>query len=422
MKTNWILIAAAVCVTGIAGAPSVAEACGTFIAVEGETATLDAQRVIMAYRPEENRTRVMAQIGFVGDLTAFSWIIPLPSEPSNIQAIDEKGAALFQQLDDYASPKFGISSCGGVNNGGGEESVVAPGVRVLQTGHTGTFEYVVLTGTGGSVVTNWLNAQGYAMPDGMTEVIHTYIREGSVFMALKVDLAALDLDEIDPAIAFDYEGWPGYPLRIAAPTTTDEVEIILNVIAPSGVRAPDEKVLGDQHVGWAGGEPQYLDALRRANGWVVEYRGGVDEWSGGDYGGVTTEADRRTLTLIEQVLGIPADSAPTLTRLHAIFSPDELSEDTRLTLDEDASYVSSVFQTYVCDEDWDEGGYVEVDESEYDGGCFQGSCGGSKGGSGGSRGGCSTSSSNVASPLLLLLAVWLFSRRRFDTTGPRSIR
>jgi uncharacterized protein (TIGR03382 family) len=402
MNSKWMWMAAIVCVAG-ASAPSIADACGVIIPVEGETASLDAQRVTMAYFPEENRTRVMAQIGYVGDLSNFSWIIPIPSEPTDIQAVDEAGAAIFSDLDVLSAPYFELIDWTCAQNGGaGGASVSAPGVEVLQHGNTGTFEYVVLTGTGGSVVTQWLGENGYALPGGMEEVVHTYIREGSVFMAMKVNIQALELGQLDPAISFDYEGWPGYPLRILQPAAAEEVEIILNVLAPTPAEMPNEVRLGDNDLDWDGQEPQYLDAVRRAGNWVVESRGVLTSRF------VETEDGYEELfpprDLMQEVLGIPAEGDLVLSRFHGIFKPAQLDEDTALNLSETIDGVYSSFQLDVTrDEDcgWDD----EIGPSTNDG---------DPGDPDGKRdtGGCSTSSGNLNSPLLLLFGLWLVRRRK----------
>lgn len=424
MNNKWIGLALVGCMFGVA-TPRLAEACGLIIPVEGETATVDAQRVTMAYFPDENRTRVMAQIGYVGDLTNFSWIIPLPSEPTAVEAVDEAGAELFAALDTTAKPTFLLEdwTCA-LNNGGGGPDVSVPDVQVLQHGNTGSFEYVVLTGTGGSVVTDWLNAEGFATPDGMAEVMHSYIREGSVVMAMKVNLEALELGQIDPAISFDYEGWPGYPLRILKPTTTNEVEIILNVLAPTGAVAADEVRLSNDDLSWVDQEPQYLDAIRNAEGWVIEHRGEmfsryVEDPAGG-YLEVLPPRD-----LIEEVFGIPADEPLVLSRFHGIFTPEQLAEDTALNVTSDAQGVFSEFSHDITRSDvdcgWDDEFEDEeddddqfFDDSDDDDGCWQGSCGGSGSGKSGGGAGCSTTSGNIH-PVLLLLALALFRRRRRAT-------
>ena len=423
MSGKWIWMAAMLGVMGV-NAPSIAEACGVVIPVDGETASLDAQRVTMAHFPEENRTRVMAQIGYVGDLSNFSWIIPLPSEPTDIRAVDDAGAAIFSELDTLTSPTFSIIdwTCALNGGAGGGAAVPGPGVEVLQHGNTGTFEYVVLTGTGGSVVTEWLGENGYVLPAGMEETVHTYIREGSVFLAMKINLEALELGQIDPAISFDYEGWPGYPLRILKPAASDEVEIILNVLAPTPAEVPNEVMLYGNDVAWVDEEPQYLDAVRRAGDWVVEYRAELRSRqvpnAEGDFEEVLPPRD-----LMQEVLGIPADVDIVLSRFHGIFKPAQLDEDTALNLSEDIDGVFYDFQLDVSrDEDcgWedefgdDEIADDEVADDEDTGGeenCFQGSCADTSG-PGSDGAGCSTTSADAGSPLALLFGMWMMRRRR----------
>ncbi len=416
MENKWIWAAAVVCMAGVQ-APSVAEACGAIIPVDGETASLDAQRVTMAYFPEEERTRVMAQIGYVGDLTNFSWIIPLPSEPSEVEAVDQAGAAIFADIDTISEPEFVITdwTCA-LNNGGGERPVAGVGVEVLQHGNTGSFDYVVLTGESGTGVTQWLDENGYALPNGMDETIHTYIREGSVFMAMKVDIEALELGQIDPAIRFDYQGHPGYPLRILRPTTSDEVEIILNVLAPTPAQIPGEVRLWDDDISWSDGEPLYLDALRAAGNWVVESRGTMRaRWVGDFETGRDVEPPKE---LMEEVLGIPAETEFVLSRFHGIFDADALADDTAIQMIADAPSIYSYFAKDVedtdvdCwdgDDDWyeeDEGDNTPSDED------LQGEQDGELGPKR-AAGGCSTTSgAGPAAPALFALLMGWAVRRR----------
>ena len=408
MNGRWMWMAMAVCTAGVSALPVDAEACGSVVPVDGETASLDAQRVTMAYFEEENRTRVMAQIGYQGDLSGFSWIIPLPSEPTAVQAVDEAGAAIFADLDIIGEPEFFVidNTCA-YNGADGGASIGGPGVEILQHGNTGAFEYVVLSGTGGSVVTEWLADNGYGLPSGMDEVIHTYIREGSVFMAMKVDEEALANGQIDPAISFDYEGWPGYPLRILEPGAAEEVEIILNVLAPTGAEINGEVVLDNGSLQWEGQEPQYLDAIRRADGWVVEHRGLMgSRWVDidGSYEEVAPPRD-----LMEEVLGIPTDSNVLLTRFHGMFKPGQLTQDVSINMNSEAPPVYYGFELDVTRSDevcgWDDGEGNDddvADPSELDGDAPDKA----------DVGGCATTSGGTTGPLVLLFGFWLMRRRR----------
>lgn len=322
---GWMMMTAALSASQWIVA-SEASACGVTVPVEGETASVNAQRVIMGYNPESETTRVVAQIAQEGDVSAFSWLIPLPSEPTEITALGEEGTELFQGLDDFSKPLFAVT-CFGWNNGGSGEPVDAEGVTVLDAGTTGTFEYVVLTGTGGTVVTDWLAAEGYGLPDGMADVIHTYIREGQLFLAMKINPEALGVETLDPGIRFDYQGRPGYPLRILQPTTTDEVEIILTVISPEPAQITSAtKVEG---VAWTEEQlPVYLDEVREADGWVVEYSGEITNRDhSSEAGDLSVDVSERTKTLIQEVLGQDPETAK-LSRFHGIFSPEQLAADT----------------------------------------------------------------------------------------------
>lgn len=196
---------AALGILGASLAPSTpARACGgmVFPGHAQRVGGMSQQEVFVAFTDKD--TTVVASAGYEGiDAADFAFLLPLPEEPV---IVIEADPALFQALDEYTAPTVETytfdsgSGSGGFGCGAGLRNDAAPGsgsgssngeVMVGQRGQTASYDWVVLGGTTGMAVAEWLEGEGYPLPADYATAIQPYV-DDSFFFAAKVRSEAID--------------------------------------------------------------------------------------------------------------------------------------------------------------------------------------------------------------------------------------
>lgn len=157
---------------------------------------LPSQKAVVAW-DGSTETLILSTKIKIDDLANVGWVIPIPS--STEPEVEEGSISVFYDLTDLfqSSEK---SWTPGVDFGGGEE------VEVIDVKEVDIYDVTILRATGADVLVNWLNENGYLMPEGASQVLQDYCkREDIYFVANKVDLANryadLAIAEIDRACA-----------------------------------------------------------------------------------------------------------------------------------------------------------------------------------------------------------------------------
>jgi hypothetical protein len=146
-------------------------------------------------------------------LSDMAWIIPVPSLPK-VQVTDHP---LFDELDRLSTPEIVYTSeqRGGFRLGTGAEAPPQP-VEVLERKQVGVYDVAVLAGREGGALLDWLNIEGFTVPDGLLPAVDAYIAEGWTFVAMRI-APNLEQDEVFSAepvwISFD-TGQMVYPMRL----------------------------------------------------------------------------------------------------------------------------------------------------------------------------------------------------------------
>jgi hypothetical protein len=143
------------------------------------------------------------EIAYSGAAPNFAWIVPLTAPPMLIGTADP---ALFD-LDAATAPSFTFSyqlpftpspgggcrgGCflGGADaapeEGGGPQTQEIPPVTVISQQSVGPYDVAVLTSEKASALTDWLQANGYRIPDFAESILSTYVEEGKYFAAFKL--------------------------------------------------------------------------------------------------------------------------------------------------------------------------------------------------------------------------------------------
>ncbi len=296
-------------------------ACGVPIVPEGADVSLDAQRVLLYDRG--GQVDVVAQIQF-DTASDFAWLIPLPSVPTEIRAMEERDQTLMASLDAWTQPYFADDACPdlyGNNGAGGGANLDGPAVTIFGTGTAGTFDYVILGGDTGSGVLDYLETNGFSVPESAGDAVSRYIESGRVFLALRV--ADEVTGTLSPGIAFTYEGAPGFPLGIARASAKDDLEIVLYIVGQSSY-APANANSSTIRLGDISSADEYTGRVRdlgQSGEWVLEYAGQGDRtW----WVGESIWPEEYLPTAMKEYFGI---DGLMVTRLHGILPPSQLQDD-----------------------------------------------------------------------------------------------
>ncbi|GDX79250.1 hypothetical protein LBMAG42_10610 [Deltaproteobacteria bacterium] len=232
-----------------------------------------AERIIFSFDGAMLDTEV--QITYQGEADDFAWVVPVPVEPELFVSND----AMFTQLANNTIPTYTLLSdaTGGSLSLGcalpessmdtamvmaGEDS---NGVNVVSEETVGPYETVVLQATDADVLVQWLQDQGYSLPDGLSTTLEPYIADQQYFVALKLasgksagDMTPLGLRY--PATA------ASIPIQLTAVAAIEDLPIEVFVLGPSRA-VPDNYLhvqLNDAAIDWYNGSTNYRDVVSRA--------------------------------------------------------------------------------------------------------------------------------------------------------------
>ena len=261
---------AAACALSATAAPALA--CGGFFCF---TQPIDQSAERILYVQKGSSVTVHIQISYTGDDKSFSWMLPLQKAPAG-GGLQPSSDTIFQQLEQYTSPSFqlnwkntadcGVSMCEFAAAGGGPPNADnGGGVKVLLEENVGPYKAVVISGTTGKDVVDWLNANNYKQPAATSGLIDQYAKEKFVFLALQLqkDKGAGDLVPI--AITLDETG-PCLPIRLTALATKPDMPIATWVVGKA--RAIPKNYLhveiNDAVIDWLSGANNYKTVVSKA--------------------------------------------------------------------------------------------------------------------------------------------------------------
>lgn len=145
---------------------------------------------------KDGKVTVHIQISYTDDDKNFSWMLPLQKAPIG-GGLQPRSDTIFQQLEQYTSPLFqlnwkntadcNVSRCQFEAAAGGPPNANRDGgVKVLLEENVGPYKAVVISGTSGKEVVDWLNANKYQQPPATVGLVDQYAKEKFVFLALQL--------------------------------------------------------------------------------------------------------------------------------------------------------------------------------------------------------------------------------------------
>lgn len=304
--------------------PKIAGACAALFSPDADVRQ-SAQRIIFAVDQPSGTVEAYVSVQYVGAAEEFAWIVPLPSNPQ----IDVAAAESFDALERATNPIFRLppEECGdfrGINAGllsGGAPPEGIPGaVDIYQQGQVGPYDFSVIGGSSGGLLTDWLQQNGYRVTEPMEPLIGSYADAGMLFLAMKLQ-GGQDVGAITPVKLTFTAQQAMIPLRLAAVGAEPGTELLVWVfaasqVAPSNLERltiPEDEVVVTSFTGGHNYAELLQGAVDRAAG-----RGLVTEVA------IPTSAlERGGDALIAELSG----RFPYLTRFYGRFDPEEMTVD-----------------------------------------------------------------------------------------------
>ncbi len=216
-----------------------AYACGGFFCF---TQPVDQSAERILYVQEGGKITVHIQISYTGEDQNFSWVLPLQKVPDG-GGLKPSSDSIFQALEQNTAPQFQLNwkangdcqppmQCMYASAGGGpgaNDGGTKGGVQVLLQQNVGPYEAVVIKGTSGSEIIDWLNANKFVQPASTQPLINQYVKENYVFLALKLQKDKSAGDLVPVAVTLDEVG-PCLPIRLTALATAPDMPIVAWVL------------------------------------------------------------------------------------------------------------------------------------------------------------------------------------------------
>lgn len=348
-------------------APGAAHAfCGTYVAAPGSEVTNTSSHVVVGR--VGTRTTLTLANDFAGEVSDFALVIPVPEVllPEDVRAVSP---SLIERIETYSTPRVVAYTCedaftethwprsgaacglligcaeqslSSFDTGGYVGDAADDSVTVEAAFTEAEYDIVVLSAEESSGLLGWLDANGYALPEGGEPMVQSYIDSGSYFLAAKVRLDALPPGRawLSPLqIAYD-AATLSLPIRIGTIASTGEQDMIVTVLADANageaaianypeVPVEDECMWrSDEHPTFGDYYASQLDAVteQAGAGWFVEYSWDLVSTSG--------QAKCDPCTSVYDIppdeldlLGADGWSGVHLTRLRMRYRPDAVDAD-----------------------------------------------------------------------------------------------
>lgn len=235
-------------------------ACGGFFCNREEPVNQNAERIVFSIDQEAGKVETHVQISFEGDAEDFAWVVPTPAVPELFTSTEE----LFTELERATMPLFERDTIeegpckdefnrGGTSDevafadsaGGGSQPVSDESVTVVVVSEerVGAYDTVTLQAQDSAALLEWLQTNGYDLPDELAPAMDPYIASDAFFLALRLAKDA-DTGDLTP-LGMRYAGdVPVIPLQLTRVAASPDLRLRVWVLS-DGRAVPDNYL----HVG-----------------------------------------------------------------------------------------------------------------------------------------------------------------------------
>ncbi len=204
----WRVIAPAAALAtaaSLASATQPANACGCGIAIEAE---VNSEAGLVIASPGKEEIILTLDLASASDERA-AVVLPVPARPE-VAAIDRGDPLAYLEEATRPPPEVGSSSSG---DDDGASAGAAPPVDVIGREEIGGYDVTRLASSDPRALDEWLDDNGYEVPDGARPIFDSYIRQDWKFVAIRL---APDSDgRLKPLRVSFNVAIPIYPMRLS---------------------------------------------------------------------------------------------------------------------------------------------------------------------------------------------------------------
>jgi MYXO-CTERM domain-containing protein len=257
-------------------APLPALACGGLFCNNSQPVVQQAENILFVVEGEQ--THMHVRISYAGPPQEFGWLLPVPRGVETALSSE----LMFQVLGQYGPqfqltwqravecPNGGFGPRGddfaeGVPGAQGDGGGQGPAVQVLSREPVGPYDRAILDARTVEDLRDWLNQNGYQIPDAVDATLRPYVDAGAVFVAIKL-LPGEDTGDLVP-LRLTYPGnAPTVPIVPTAVATAPDLGIVVNVLGPSRAIPLNYRhvQINEAAIDWLGGGANYIDVVAQA--------------------------------------------------------------------------------------------------------------------------------------------------------------
>lgn len=229
--------------------------CGFYVAKADTSLYNQASQVIIA-RDKERTILTMAN-DYQGDVQDFALVVPVPVllTEEQVKVGDPK---IIERLDNFSAPRLveyfdenpcvmldgnqfstttKLSGQDILNSRLGNQPADELGVTIEEQFTVGEYDILILSAKESDGLETWLNQNGYKIPQGASQLLQPYIRDGMKFFVAKVNLEEFEKSEFQSLrpLMMAYES-PRFalPIRLGTINAQSAQDLIVYLLSPKG--------------------------------------------------------------------------------------------------------------------------------------------------------------------------------------------
>ncbi|HUS63379.1 MAG TPA: DUF2330 domain-containing protein [Kofleriaceae bacterium] len=279
-----------------AAAPRAADACGGCFSPPETVTAVESHRMVVSLSPE--KSILWDQIRYTGDPADFVWVLPVPTPDAAVEVADD---LFFAELESQTAPTINAPAlppldcppppecddCGGDAAGGGfdADAGAADDVDVYREEVVGPYQTAVIGSDDPDALVDWLNDNGYVVPESTVPTIRHYTDQDMVFVVLRL-APEQGITAMQP-VRIEYPGFMGtFPLKMVTVGAYGSLQMTLWIIAEQRYDSTNyaAATIDPAALVWdfAAARSNYLDLFRQAvldgggRAWVTQFAHALD--------------------------------------------------------------------------------------------------------------------------------------------------
>ena len=235
-------------------APAAAEAfCGFYVSGAGADLYNNATQVVLMRKG--SRTVLSMQNNYQGPPKDFAMVVPVPVvlQKDNVKTLPRE---IFRKVDQLAAPRLveyweqdpcqpqlaygtigrGAGTGSGFGRGRAEAKAKDLGVTVEAKFAVGEYQVVILSARDSTGLDTWLRQEKYTIPEGAEPYLKPYVEGGSKFFVAKVDVDKVKFENGQAMLSplrfhYDSESF-NLPIRLGMMNSAGTQDLIVHILAP----------------------------------------------------------------------------------------------------------------------------------------------------------------------------------------------